>query len=347
MGMTIAKSIQIQTVGLAIAVLLGVNAACAQALPPGVEDVVKLSRAGLSDQIILSQIRNNGAGYNLTADQIISLKNQGVSQPVINALLAGGPADNAVPPTAPVPLPSTPAPAVAVVQTAPTLDDFQAQLAPYGTWRYVLGYGRCWQPAITDRDWRPYFHGGHWVYTDAGWSWQSNYPWGDIVFHYGRWLDAGGHWFWVPGYDWAPAWVCWREADGCCGWAPLPPAAEYRTGVGLFFNGRLAVDVDFGLGMDAFAFVPFGHFWDNDLHPYLMPRDRQAAVFRGSHVLNGYRVDQGRFVVEGLGRDHIATVTHHEVAVVRDAHVFHAPAHTSADEHRDDRNHQDDRNQHP
>ncbi len=40
-------------------------------LPPGVQDVVKLARAGLSDDVILAQIKSAGASYALTADQII------------------------------------------------------------------------------------------------------------------------------------------------------------------------------------------------------------------------------------------------------------------------------------
>jgi hypothetical protein len=35
-------------------------------------------------------------------------------------------------------------------------------------------------------------------------------------------------------------------------------------------------------------------------------------------VLNGYRVDNGRFVVEGLGHDHMAAVTHHDVRIEPD-----------------------------
>jgi hypothetical protein len=117
----------------------------------------------------------------------------------------------------------------------------------------------------------------------------------------------------VPGYDWAPAWVCWRQADGYCGWAPLPPGATFRAGVGLWFDGRLAVDVDFGLGADRFTFVPYDRFWDHNFHAFLLPRERVSLVFGRSVVMNGYRLDHGRFVVEGLGRDRMATLTHHEI----------------------------------
>lgn len=315
--------------GLAVMIVLTIDAtvACAQALPPGVQDVVKLKQAGLSDEVILAQIRNSGAAYNLTADQIIYLKNQGVSQMVIQTLIGGNPAAtptvNAAPTASPAPAAGTPlvptlAPAVAAPTPAtPTasLDSFQSQLAPYGTWIQVPGYGLCWQPTVAMNDpmWRPYFDQGYWTYTDAGWCWVSDYAWGNIVFHYGRWSRFHGIWIWAPGYDWAPAWVCWREADGYCGWAPLPPTADYKVGVGLYYNGHVALDVDFGLGMDDFTFVAYDHFWDHDLRPYDLPHDRVVVFFHSSHVLNGYRMDHGHFVVEGLGHDHVVVLTHHDV----------------------------------
>jgi hypothetical protein len=207
------KSVSTLATGLAAAMLLGAgaNAGHAQALPPGVQDVVKLAQAGISDDVILSQIKTTGASYNLTADQIILLKNQGVSQPVIKALLSGSaapiptaaPAPVAPPVTVPTP---APVPAVAVPTAAVpavSLDSFQTQLAPYGAWIQVPGSGLCWQPAVvvTDPSWRPYFNQGHWIYTDTGWSWQSDYQWDNIVFHYGRWSRFNAQWVWVPGYD--------------------------------------------------------------------------------------------------------------------------------------------------
>jgi hypothetical protein len=331
--------------GVFIAAALTLNVAQAQSLPSGVQDVVKMKQAGLSDDVILSQIKNSGATYNLTVDQIISLKGQGVSETVIKALISGS--GSAVPSTAPVapptappppatPAVSTPAPppppgdptAVSAPTTPPpgapaaNFDAFQAQLAPYGTWVQVPGYGLCWQPSVAAADplWRPYFDAGHWTYTDDGWSWQSDYPWGNIAFHYGRWFRHDGIWAWAPGYDWAPAWVSWREADGYNGWAPLPPTAVYRPGVGLYYNGALALDVDFGLGPDDFTFVPYDHFWDFHLRAFFVPHDRVEVFFHHSHILNGYRVDHGRFVVEGLGRDHVFAVTHHDVRIEHDRH---------------------------
>lgn len=292
-------------------------------LPPGVQDVVKLAHAGLSDEIILTQIKSTGAMYNLTADQIIYLSSQGVSQPVIKALLPANAAVPATPPPAVSPgmavsPPAAIAPGIPGAPAVPAAnyDSFHSQLAPYGSWIQSDVYGSCWRPSVaSDPAWRPYCDQGHWIYTDSGWSWQSDYPWGNIAFHYGRWYRGDLGWVWVPGYDWAPAWVSWRRTDRYCGWAPLPPAAVFKAGVGLTFGGAVVVDADFGLTTDAFTFIGYDHFWDHDFRPYLLPRDRVEVVFRDSHVMNGYRMDHGRFIVEGLGRDSMATLTHHEVVV--------------------------------
>jgi hypothetical protein len=305
----------------------------APSLPPGVQDVVKLVKAGLGEDVVVAHIKNAGASYNLTADQIIYLHGQGASENEIKALLGtGSPTVAATPAPAPAPAPAVPAPAPApapatyapapTVPAVPTaqagsLDSYQAQLAPYGTWVNEPDNGLCWRPSVTVTDpyWRPYCDQGHWVYTADGWFWQSDYPWGDIAFHYGRWYRDALGWVWVPGYDWAPAWVCWRQAEGFCGWAPLPPGAVFKAGVGLWFGGRVAVDVDFGLGADMFTFVPYDHFWDHNLHAFLLPRERVGIVFGRSVVMNGYRLEHGRFIVEGLGRERMAGLTHRDIRV--------------------------------
>jgi hypothetical protein len=57
--------------------------------PPGptVAEVQSMVAAHVSDSVIISQIQNSSTRYHLTADQIIALKNAGVSDAVINALI--------------------------------------------------------------------------------------------------------------------------------------------------------------------------------------------------------------------------------------------------------------------
>lgn len=101
--------------------------------------------------------------------------------------------------------------------------DFEAPLAAHGSWVVVGSYGRCWRPAGVAVEWRPYCY-GEWVWTDCGWYWASDEPWGWACYHYGYWVDDPVYaWVWVPGIEWAPAWVSWRAGAAYIGWAPLPP----------------------------------------------------------------------------------------------------------------------------
>ncbi|MFM8357600.1 MAG: DUF6600 domain-containing protein, partial [Verrucomicrobiota bacterium] len=82
---------------------------------------------------------------------------------------------------APPPPPAGAAPAsVAAPATQVTYNVFYDSLAPYGTWVDVGGYGWCWRPtvAVIDVGWRPYCHGGRWLWSDYGWYWHSTYSWG-------------------------------------------------------------------------------------------------------------------------------------------------------------------------
>ena len=50
------------------------------------QDVVSMTRSGLSDQLILNQVRQRGFAHQLHVSDIIALHQQGVSEPVISAL---------------------------------------------------------------------------------------------------------------------------------------------------------------------------------------------------------------------------------------------------------------------
>jgi len=55
-----------------------------------VADVKALAKAGLSDEVILSHIRNSHAVYRLTTAEIIDLKGSGVSEKVIDFMINTG-----------------------------------------------------------------------------------------------------------------------------------------------------------------------------------------------------------------------------------------------------------------
>jgi hypothetical protein len=315
-----------------------------QAAPVVNADIARLLEAGMPEQVIVQTIAAGQPNFDLSPDALIALKNKGATPAVLSAMLATAHPTTAAAPTPPpsptdapagaAEVPSvptaTPAPALSAppddpLQDPPSVEPgqvsfgyFQGQLAPYGNWVQLPEYGWCWQPTVVSQDpfWRPYCQAGHWAYTDQGWFWASDYPWGDVVFHYGRWARHPGFgWVWVPDYTWAPSWVAWRhgEGDGFIGWAPLPPSARFVAGVGLTWRGRVVVDADFGLGPADFFFVSYDHYWEHDFRSFLFRPERAEFFWRRSVMRNGYRFNNGRYVIAGIGPQRMEVLTRHPV----------------------------------
>jgi hypothetical protein len=160
-----------------------------------------------------------------------------------------------------------------------SVDYFYDALAPYGDWVEVEGYGYCFRPTVTmeDADWRPYTEGS-WIYTDAGWTWDSEEDFGWATYHYGRWFMIGGHWLWAPGEVWGPAWVSWRSNDEYFGWAPLPPEAAWRPDIG--FN--VYVDVDYDIGPRWYNFIPVHYLGERRLRRWIEPWQRNVDYMRST-----------------------------------------------------------------
>jgi hypothetical protein len=300
---------------MAWAMMLAVPASNAQPSPanlsPDLQEIVRFTQAHMTDEVIVAYIRTSGKNYSLGGDALLNLNSQGVSQTVLSALLAAPPSAAPVPP---------PAVAIPAPPETPTIDYFQAHLTPYGQWIDVPDVGAAWVPAEANvPGWRPYMDAGHWQFTDAGWFWQSDYTWGDMAFHYGRWINnefTAGRWAWVPGYNWAPSWVSWREGAGGLGWAPLPWGVEFRVGLGLYWHGALVVDgVGFGLGFDTYVFVGTDHFWGGNYRTYAFDPVRAREFYGHSQFHAGYRMEGGHLMAEGLGREHMSEITHHQVVV--------------------------------
>jgi hypothetical protein len=327
-----------------------------------VADIIKLANSGVDQGVLTAFIANSTSAFNLSADEIIYLNDLGVPSSVVAAALqhdqtlkgvsdAGGENTQTAPagaaPQQFAPAPAEPAP-LAPAQAGPTVaetapppeaappppaevsqQDFYGSLSPYGTWVDVEGCGRCWQPAaiVVNPGWQPYLDGGHWVYTDCGWYWQSDYSWGWAPFHYGRWFRHNRlGWCWAPDTVWGPSWVCWRYGDDCCGWAPLPPGAWYRPGIGIEFRGRnVGLSFDFGLGVDCFAFVGWGHFDDHHLRYHAWPHDRVEGVFHHTVVTAGVTGERHGVFNHGPPPQRIASATHNEIRqiAVRDAGASH------------------------
>ena len=304
------------------------------ALPPNVyptsplAQVIRLTQAGVDESIITTYVTNSGSTFNLDSDKIIYLKDIGLPNEVVTAMMQRDQqlqqqmaASAYQPPVQPAPAPAIsespetePPPEQTVEQPAEvTVNYFYDSLTPYGTWVDVDGYGRCWRPSVVayNPGWQPYCDHGHWVYTDCGWYWFSDYSWGWAPFHYGRWFQhARWGWCWTPDTVWGPSWVTWRYSNDYCGWAPLPPRAVYREGVGFFYNGlAVSVGFDFGLSWNCFAFVPIGHFCDPHPHHYRVAPGQMTQIYNHTTVINNFNVRDHNFVNRGIDPEHITAVT--------------------------------------
>jgi len=77
------------------------------------EDVIKLARAGLAEDIIIQQIKKNGHAFDLSTDQLVALKAANVSDRIVEVMLdpsrTAGAAEPPPPPVSkPTGLPSSP-----------------------------------------------------------------------------------------------------------------------------------------------------------------------------------------------------------------------------------------------
>jgi hypothetical protein len=139
---------------------------------------LKLSRSSISEDIILNYIQNSGTIYNLSPQDIVYLRNEGVSDRVVSAMLnqrkqveaaasaqSNAQAQPAVAYAPAVPYAATVADAT-TAQVAPTFDDSaqaaqpassvyvipypQASAAYYGAYSYPYGYyGSYYGPSIS------------------------------------------------------------------------------------------------------------------------------------------------------------------------------------------------------
>jgi hypothetical protein len=188
---------------------------------------------------------------------------------------------------------------------------FYNKLEPYGDWIETNDYGYVFHPreAEGSRRWRPYTN-GHWVYTDAGWTWISVEPFGWATYHYGRWTrlrEIG--WVWVPGNQWAPAWVSWRKSNDYVGWAPLPPEARFdqRTGI------RNWSDSYYDVGPDQYCFVASREFGAPRVEQTLLPPERNVTIINQTTNVTNITYNNTTIVNEGPNYDELRSISREPV----------------------------------
>jgi hypothetical protein len=156
-------------------------------LPYGVEDVLKLTRAQVSEDVTLNFIHNTGTIYNLSPNDIVYLRNQGVSDRVINTMLdqrKNVPAETAAQ--------TAPPPAVAT-SPAPIYPDANAAAAAQASPQYAPTYA---QPAPAYVEPQPAYAPPSTVYvipySSGGYYYPSYYPYyGGYYGYYGPSVTFG------------------------------------------------------------------------------------------------------------------------------------------------------------
>jgi len=179
---------------------------------------------------------------------------------------------------------------------------FYNSLKPYGRWTHHPKYGQIW--ISNTRGFSPYSTGGHWAYTDYGWTWVSDYNWGWAPFHYGRWAYERSYgWYWVPDYQWAPAWVAWRSSGDYYGWAPLSPGLS------------IGVDLSFGnvIPYERWVFAPHRYITSPYISRYYVPRSRNTVIIKNTRVINNVTVKNNVRYVGGPRKDEVEKINHTKI----------------------------------
>jgi hypothetical protein len=181
------------------------NAMAAPGLTVAMSQVLQLTQAKIGDSTVIAYVQNSGTIYGLNAAQIVYLKQQGVSEPVINAMLnqrtamaAMGQAqmppensaqyattDNTQPTTA-VAQPTTPAPSTTYIVPDSQTYYYNSWANPYYSY-YYPNYS-WWYPAGVYWGWGGYYGGYRGYYG----GWHGGYGGGWHGGGAGGWHGGGG-----------------------------------------------------------------------------------------------------------------------------------------------------------
>jgi len=172
------------------------------------------------------------------------------------------------------------------VRAEVSFDLAYSNLNDHGSWLVSAQYGRVWQPREYNREWNPYYD-GHWVETDMGSAWVSDYEWGSIPYHYGTWVnDPRVGWVWIPGDVWAPSWVVFRTTPDYIGWYPVPPG--FSVGVSMEFGAP-----------SSFIYVSSRDFLAPRLRTAIIPAARTNVFINNTTVVNNIVIQNNVVINRG------------------------------------------------
>jgi hypothetical protein len=120
------RSILILALLLAIPLSRSAAQPAPSSTPLNVEDVIKLSRDGVAEELIVADIKRNGKAFDLSPDELVELKNLGVTDRIVGFLIN---------PSQPYTPPPRPDPALPAAKPSPPVkkypeDPYASQIPP-------------------------------------------------------------------------------------------------------------------------------------------------------------------------------------------------------------------------
>ncbi len=177
---------------------------------------------------------------------------------------------------------------------------FYESLAPYGEWVMIPPHGWVWMPYDIGYDWRPYSN-GYWIWTEVGWTWVSDEPFGWAVYHYGRWNYSPYYgWYWVPGTQWGPAWVGWRRGNGFIGWAPLP--VDSRSNSINISIGNFGFELN-QIRNHAWSFIEERYLADENIGYHIARPSRNVSIIQNTQNITNYNIVNNTVVNNSYRRE--------------------------------------------
>ena len=108
-----------------------------QKITPGsltIEEVLRLSKAGVSDELIIARVKRNAKSFDLNTDEIVALRSSGLSETVIKYLLDPSLPYSPAPPSA-----SAPSPSISLSAAKAPSDPLALKIPPESGIYYLTG----------------------------------------------------------------------------------------------------------------------------------------------------------------------------------------------------------------
>jgi hypothetical protein len=168
-------------------------ASTAPPLAYGVPQILQLAQAKVPDDTIIAYIHSSGNSYGLNADQIIYLRQQGISDNVLNVMLTQ---------PKPAPVPATAAPAnpypaqtpVVYPSPAPTYDQPVSSPSVYVMPNNQIYYYSSYYPFYYPNYYYPHYYPYYRHPLARNYPFARHYQSASLSFRYGGGFHGGSYW---------------------------------------------------------------------------------------------------------------------------------------------------------